>query len=49
MTACAVHVFRASKKKKKNEIFMCNSILFLKNKIRAIFGLEYVCSVFTFV
>ena len=40
-------MFRASEK--KNEIFMCDFILFLKNKIRAIFHLEYMCSVFTFV
>ena len=28
---------------------MCDFILFLKNKIRAILELEYMCSVFTFV
>ena len=32
-----------------NEIFKCDFILFLKNKIRAILELEYMCSVFTFV
>ena len=38
-----------SKWKPKNEIFMCDFILFLKNKIRSIFELEYMCSVFTFL
>ena len=28
---------------------MCDFILFLNNEIRAIFELEYMCSVFTFV
>ena len=36
-------------KKKKNENFVFDFILFLKNKIRDIFELEYMCSVFTFV
>ena len=35
--------------KAKNDIFVCDFILFLKNKIRGIFELEYMCSVFTFV
>ena len=41
---CFVHV-----KGKKNEIFICDFILSLKNKIRAITDLEYMCSVFNFV
>ena len=41
--------FEQVKAKKKNEIFMFDFILFLKNKIRAIFYLEYMSSVFTFV
>ena len=39
----------SSKFKPKNENFMCDDILFLTNKRRAIFELEYMCSVFTFV
>ena len=35
--------------KAQSEIFMCDLILFLKIKLRAIFELEYTCSVFTFV
>ena len=38
----------SSKLKPKNETFMCELILFLKNKVRAIFELEYMYSVFTF-
>ena len=38
-STCAVHVFRALKP--KNEIFMCDFILSLKNEIRGIFDLEY--------
>ena len=41
--------FKQMKAKKKNETFMCDFILFLNDKIRAIFELEYLCSVFTFV
>ena len=37
-----------SKWKPKNEIFMCDFIFFLKNKIRAIFELEYyICVAFS--
>ena len=41
---------KAKKKKKKikRNVHVC-FILFLKHKIRAIFCLEYMCSVFTFV
>ena len=39
----------SSKWKSKNEINMSDFISFLKNEIRAIFKLEYICSVFTFV
>ena len=35
--------------KAKQGLFMCDFILFLKNKITSIFELEYMCSVFTFV
>ena len=35
--------------KAKDEIFMCDFILFLKNEIRAMFELEYMCSIFIFV
>ena len=35
--------------KAKTEIFKCDLILFLKNRITAIFELEYRCSVFTLV
>ena len=38
-----------SKLKLKNENFMCDFISFLKNEIRTIYELEYMCSVFTFV
>ena len=36
-------------KGKENETFMSDFILFLKREIRAIFELEYMCSVFNFV
>ena len=37
------------KRKPKYDIFICDYVLFLKNKIRNIFELEYMCSFFTFV
>ena len=39
--------FEQVKAKKKK--FMCDFILFLKNKIKTIFKLEYMCSIFTYV
>ena len=38
----------STKWKPRNENFTCDFILFLKDKIRDIFELEYMCSVFTF-
>ena len=48
VNTCVVQVFRASENQ-KNEIFMYDFSFLLKNKIRNIFELEYVCSVFIFV
>ena len=51
MSSYHLRVFLASESKKKKEMFMWYFILFLKNKIRAMymFELEYMCCVFTFV